>query len=194
MRETSINHISAQLVRVTFVGELGYEIYASSEKGYELWEILWKAGQPFGIVACGYKAIDSLRTEKGYLYWGSDITPEEKPADAGLNFAVAKDKDFLGRAALQNHVVKKKLVTIVLDDPKAVVLSNEPVRVDGKISGRVTSGAYGSSIGSSIAFAYLPVEFAKPGTATEIFVFGNWISGKIMQGPLYDPKGLRVRT
>ncbi|MBS1948806.1 MAG: FAD-dependent oxidoreductase [Bacteroidetes bacterium] len=193
MRKTSIKNIPVQLVRVTFVGELGYEVYAPVEKGSEIWEALWQAGKPFGMAACGYKAIDSLRTEKGYLYWGSDITPEETPSDAGLNFAVAKDKDFLGRDALKQHVPRKKLVTIVLDNPRAVVLSNEPVRVNGKISGRVTSGAYGSSIGSSIAFAYLPVELAKPGTGTEIFIFGHWIKGKIAQGALYDPKGLRVR-
>ena len=88
---------------------------------------------------------------------------------------------------------KKKLVTIVLDDPRAVVLSNEPVRVDGKISGRVTSGAYGASIRSSIAFAYLPVELSAIGTETEILVFGNWITGKVVKGPLYDAKGVRVR-
>jgi glycine cleavage system aminomethyltransferase T/glycine/D-amino acid oxidase-like deaminating enzyme len=194
MRETFINDIYVQLVRVTFVGELGYELYAPAEKGLELWEILWKAGQSFGMVACGYKAIDSLRTEKGYLYWGSDITPEETPADAGLNFTVAKNKDFLGRQALLGHIVKRKLVTIVLDDPKAVVLSNEPVRLDTKITGRVTSGAYGATVGCSIAFAYLPIELANPDIAAEILIFGRWIKGRIVPGPLYDPKGLRVRT
>ena len=131
---------------------------------------------------------------RSYLYWGSDISADETPSEAGLNFAVAKDKEFLGSKALFEHSVKKKLVTIVSDDPRAVVLGNEPVRVNGKVSGRVTSGAYGASIGSSIAFAYLPVEFADIGTQTEILVFGNWISGKIVKGPLYDPKGLRVRT
>ena len=193
MRETSIGNIPVQLVRVTFVGELGYEIYAQAEKGAELWETLWRAGQPFGIIACGYKAIDSLRTEKGYLYWGSDVSPDETPYEAGLGFAVAKDKEFRGSKALAQHAIKKKLVTIVLDNPRAVVLSNEPVRVNGKVTGRVTSGGYGASSGSSIAFAYLPVELATAGTASEILVFGNWIKGKIVKGPLYDPKGLNVR-
>lgn len=194
MRERTINDIPVQLVRVTFVGELGYEIYAPVEKGADLWEILWKAGQPFGLVACGYKAIDSLRTEKGYLYWGSDVSPDETPYEAGLGFAIAKDKEFRGSNALKDYVSKKKLVTIVLDNPKAVVLSNEPVKINGFVSGRVTSGGYGASIGSSIAFAYLPVESATVGTATEILVFGKWIGGTIAKGPLYDPKGLKVRT
>ena len=193
MRQTSIDGIPVQLVRVTFVGELGYELYADAEQGLKLWEILWQAGKPYGMIACGYKAIDSLRTEKGYLYWGSDITPEETPFEAGLNFAVAKNKFFYGKEALLKKELKKKLVTILLDNPRAVVLSNEPVKVSGNIAGRVTSGGYGAYTGSSIAFAYLPVEFSAIDTSIEILVFGNWIKGKIVKGPVYDPKGLRVR-
>ena len=194
MRETRIGGFSVQIVRVTFVGELGYELYAPVESGLSLWELLWRSGQEFGMVACGYKAIDSLRAEKGYLYWGSDISPDETPFEAGLNFAVAKDKTFLGKEALLGHPNKKKLVTMILDDSKAVVLGNEPVRMDGKVLGRVTSGSYGVSIRSSIAFAYLPVEFTVVGTKTEILVFGTWITATIVQGPLYDPKGKKVRT
>lgn len=194
MREMNIGNFPVQLVRVTFVGELGYEIYTNVENGMALWQLLLQAGQEFGITACGYKAIDSLRAEKGYLYWGADMSPDETPHEAGLSFAVAKNKDFLGSKALQQHVNKKKLVTIILNDPKAVVLGNEPVRVNGTVSGRVTSGAYGVSIAASIAFAYLPVELATVGNQTEILVFGNWIKGTIVQGPLYDAKGNKVRS
>jgi glycine cleavage system T protein len=194
MRETTIGGFSVQLVRVTFVGELGYEIYAPSENGLALWELLWKTGQPFGVVACGYKAIDSLRAEKGYLYWGSDISPDVTPYEAGLNFAVAKDKEFQGKKALVEKVNRKKLVTMILNNPKAVVLGNEPVRIDGMVVGRVTSGSYGVSIKSSIAFAYLPAENAVVGEQAEILVFGNWINAQVVKGPLYDPKGLKVRT
>lgn len=194
MRETRINDIPVQLVRVTFVGELGYEIYADTVKGMQLWKSLWQTGQSFGMVACGYKAIDALRAEKGYLYWGSDITPEETPLESGLNFAVAKNKDFKGKKALLEKTATKKLVTVLLDDPRAVVLGNEPVKVDGNLAGRVTSGAYGPYIRSSVAFAYLPVELSAVDTAVEILVFGNWCKGKIAKGPLYDAKGLKVRT
>ena len=194
MRETHIENFPVQLVRVTFVGELGYEVYAPVEKGLALWKLLWESGQKFGMVACGYKAIDSLRAEKGYLYWGSDISPDETPYEAGLSFAVAKDKDFLGKKALLGHANKKRLTTLILSDPKAVVLGNEPVRMGGKIMGRVTSGAYGVSIQASIAFAYLPPETTSIGAQSEILVFGNWISAQVMKGPLYDPKGLKVRT
>jgi len=193
MREAHIGDIPVQLVRVTFVGELGYELYAPAEKGLELWESLWKAGQSFGIVACGYKAIDSLRAEKGYLYWGSDISADESPYEAGLHFAIAKEKIFRGKKALMEKVLRKKLVTIVLSNPAAVVLGNEPLRMNGRVLGRVTSGAYGAQLDVSIAFAYLPVDPAITDATVEILVFGNWIMGKITRGPLYDPKGLRVR-
>lgn len=193
MRETSVGSFKVQLVRVTFVGEFGYEIYTSAEDGMELWKLLYETGKEYGLVTCGYKAIDSLRTEKGYLYWGADMGPDETPYEAGLDFAIAKHKNFLGRDALANRGTKKKLATIVLDDSKAVVLSNEPVKIDSKVCGRVTSGAYGVSLGTSIAFAYLPVEHVAVDTAVEILVFGNWVKGKIKKGPLYDPKGERVR-
>jgi glycine cleavage system aminomethyltransferase T/glycine/D-amino acid oxidase-like deaminating enzyme len=194
MRETNIGDFKVQLARVSFVGEFGYEIYSPAEKGLVLWELLWKSGLELGLMSCGYKAIDSLRAEKGYLYWGSDISPDTTPFEAGLHFAIAKDKEFLGRKELQEHVQKKKLVTIILDDPRAVVLGNEPVRIDGKPAGRVTSGAYGAFTSSSIAFAYVPIEWANIGRAVEIWLFGNWISAQIVQGPVYDPKGLRVRS
>jgi len=194
MRKVTLFGMNVELVRVTFVGEFGYEIYAPVEQGAKLWELLWQAGQPYGMVACGYKAIDSLRAEKGYLYWGSDITPDQTPYQAGLQFAVAKDKDFLGKQALLEKPITKKLVTITLDDPRSVVLGNEPVQIDDQIVGRVTSGSYGISVGRSIAFAYVPAELAIPGKQTSILVFGNWIAGTIVKGPLYDPKGERVRS
>jgi glycine cleavage system T protein len=194
MRETNIGNFKVQLVRVTFVGEFGYEIYADSSNGLALWEFLWASGKPYGMVACGYKSIDSLRSEKGYLYWGADISPDETPTEAGLSFAVAKDKNFLGKDALVKHTTKKKLVTLILSNSKAVVLSNEPVRVNGEIMGRVTSGAYGASIQLSIAFAYLPIDYIAVGTEVEVLVFGNWINANIVKGPLYDPKGDKVKT
>ncbi|MBZ5856968.1 GcvT family protein [Flavihumibacter profundi] len=194
MREIKLGDYPVQLVRVTFVGELGYEIYADVKHGMALWELIWEAGKEFGMVACGYKAIDALRAEKGYLYWGSDISTDVTPFEAGLSFAVAKDKDFLGKKAMLAKHIEKKLVTIKLEDPLAVVLGNEPVRLNGKVSGRVTSGGYGASTRFSIAFAYLPVEQAIAGNKIEILVFGNWIPGDIVRGPIYDPKGQKLRS
>jgi 4-methylaminobutanoate oxidase (formaldehyde-forming) len=114
--------------------------------------------------------------------------------EAGLGFAVSKEKDFMGRKALMDRLAKKKLVTIILEDPRSLVLGNEPVRISGRILGRVTSGGYGIGIASSIAFAYLPIECAVAETKVEILVFGEWIAGKLVKGPIYDPRGIRVRT
>ena len=124
MRETTVADVPVRLLRVTFVGELGWELYCPAEYGAGLWAALWEAGQPHGLTACGYKAIDSLRAEKGYRYWGSDVTPDETPYEAGLGFCVKMDKDFIGREALAQHAESgpsKRLACLVIDDPRRVV-------------------------------------------------------------------------
>ncbi len=116
--------------RVTYVGELGWELYASSEFARSLWDALLEAGRPHGMVPAGYRAIDSLRLEKGYRAWGADITPEDTPLEAGLGFAVRFEKDFLGRDALETQRVDgvaRRLRCLVLDDERAMCLGNEPV-------------------------------------------------------------------
>ena len=120
-------------LRVTYVGELGWELYCATELGLRLWDTIWEAGRPHGLVAGGYKAIDSCRLEKGYRVWGADISPEDTPYEAGLGFAVKLDKgDFVGREALlERQQPERRLACLVLDDPRAVALGSEPVRVDG---------------------------------------------------------------
>jgi 4-methylaminobutanoate oxidase (formaldehyde-forming) len=193
MREITVGDVPVRALRVTFAGELGWELYCQAEYGAGLWRALWESGQPHGLVAAGYRAIDSLRLEKGYRVWGADITPDESPHDAGLSFCVREDKDFLGAAALRERPVTKRLACIVLEDPRSVALGNEPVAVDGEVVGRVTSGGYGYTVEASIAYAYLPPQHAEPGTAVAIDVFGQWIGGRVSAEPLYDPAGERVK-
>jgi 4-methylaminobutanoate oxidase (formaldehyde-forming) len=183
-------------LRVTYVGELGWELYCPAEYGLRLWDTLWEAGRPHGLLAGGYKAIDSLRLEKGYRVWGADITPEETPLAAGLGFAVALDKgEFLGRGALVGAPEPaERLCCVTLDDPRAVALGSEPVRAGGEAVGRVTSGGYGYTVGRSIAYAYLPAGLASPGTAVEVEIFGDWVGGTVAEEPLFDPAGERVRA
>jgi 4-methylaminobutanoate oxidase (formaldehyde-forming) len=178
------------------VGELGWELYCPMEYGLRLWDTIWAAGREHGIAAGGYKAIDSLRLEKGYRVWGSDITPEDTPFEAGLGFAVKLDKgDFIGRAALLGaEEPARRLACLVLDDPRSVALGSEPVRVEGEIVGRVTSGGYGYTVERSIAYAYLPAPAAVPGTSVEVEIFGDWIPGTVAEEPLFDPKGERIRA
>jgi 4-methylaminobutanoate oxidase (formaldehyde-forming) len=184
-------------LRVTYVGELGWELYCPTEFGMRLWDTIWEAGQPFGLSAGGYKAVDSLRLEKGYRVWGADITPDVDPYQAGLGFAVKLDKgDFIGREALaarRESPASAKLACLVLDDPRAVALGSEPVRIDGEVVGRVTSGGYGYSVGKSIAYAYIPASFPVD-TPIEVDIFGTWVAGRVAKEPLYDPSGSRVRS
>jgi 4-methylaminobutanoate oxidase (formaldehyde-forming) len=198
-QEITVADVPVRAMRVTFVGELGWELYASAEYGSALWRTVWAAGEDLGLVAGGYKAIDSMRLEKGYRVWGSDITPETTPYEAGLGFCVKLDKPggFEGRDVLaeaKKQGLSRRLRPITLADPQAVVLGSEPVRVGDRVAGRVTSGGYGYTIGASIAYAYLPVADAEPGTAVSVDLFGRWVDGVVAKDPLFDPAGTRIRA
>ena len=195
-RELAVGPVPCLALRVTYVGELGWELYCPVEFGLRLWETISEAGREDGLVAGGYKAIDSLRLEKGYRVWGSDITPEDTPFEAGLGFAVKLDKgEFIGRDALiAANEPARRLACLVLDDPRSVALGSEPVRVDGEIVGRVTSGGYGYTVERSIAYGYLPVASVASGTGVEVEIFGEWIAGTVADEPLFDPKGERIRA
>ncbi len=196
-REITVGHAPCLALRVTYVGELGWELYAPVEFGTTLFDTLMEAGAPHGMVPAGYRAIDSLRLEKGYRAWGADVTPDDSPLEAGLGFAVARGKDFVGKEALERlraEGVRRRLACVVLADPRSSTLGNEPVRADGEIVARVTSGGIGYTVGASIAYAYLPVDLAVTGTALEVEVFGEWIGAKVVDEPLYDPKGERIRA
>ena len=195
-RELAVGSVPCLALRVTYVGELGWELYCPSEFGLRLWDTIWEAGHDQGVVAGGYKAVDSLRLEKGYRVWGADITSETDPYQAGLGFCVKLDKaEFIGRSALltkRGTPADTKLACLVLEDPRSVVLGSEPVRIDGNIVGRVTSGGYGYTIGHSIAYAYIPAP-CQVDTRVEVDIFGTWITGRVAKEPLYDPTGSRVR-
>jgi 4-methylaminobutanoate oxidase (formaldehyde-forming) len=195
-RELSVGPVPCLALRVTYVGELGWELYCPVEFGARLWDTLWEGGREHGLVAAGYKAIDSLRLEKGYRVWGADITTEETPFEAGLGFAVKLDKpDFIGRAALVERAEPEvRLCCLALGDPRAVALGSEPVRVGERLVGRVTSGGFGYTAGKSIAYAYLPVEDSAVGTHVAVEVFGEWIDGEVAAEPLVDPTGERIRA
>jgi glycine cleavage system aminomethyltransferase T/glycine/D-amino acid oxidase-like deaminating enzyme len=192
-RSIVVGDVPVRAMRVTYVGELGWELYCPMEFGAALWRTLWEAGEAHGLVAGGYRAIDSLRLEKGYRVWGADITPDDTPYEGGLGFAVKRDKTFIGSDALDDDQPARRLCCLVLADPRSVALGNEPVRAGGEICGRVTSGGYGYTLGASIAYAYLPAEHSEPGTEVAVEVFGEWIEGEVRREPLFDPDGARVR-
>ncbi|MBN1537762.1 MAG: FAD-dependent oxidoreductase [Anaerolineales bacterium] len=193
-----IGDVPCQAMRVTYVGELGWEFYCPMEYGAKLWDTLMDAGKPEGMVPGGYKAIDTMRLEKGYRYWSSEITPDYTPYEAGLGFAVKLDKgDFIGRDALvkqKQEGLKQKLACMILDDPRYVILGKEPVWDGDKVISWVAAGGYGYSIAKSIAYAYLPIEYTKVGTRLEIELFGERMGAEVVKEPLWDPKGERVRA
>ncbi len=197
-KQMAVGPVPVLAMRVTYVGELGWEFYCPIEYGQQLWDTLWQAGEPDGIVAAGYKAIDSLRLEKGYRYWAADMNPDYTPYEVGLGFAVKLDKgDFIGREALvkqKKDGVKQKLCCLSLADPTAVALGNEPIFHKDKVVGWITSGGYGYAVKKSIAYGFLPVELAKPGTALEVELFGERNKLPVENDPLFDPKGERIRA
>ncbi|MGF1513693.1 MAG: FAD-dependent oxidoreductase [Elainellaceae cyanobacterium] len=169
--------------RVSYVGEDGWEIYAPTESGLKLWDLLWAKGQEHGMVAAGLGAFETLRLEKGMLMWGTDIHTEYDPYEAGLGFAVKPDKsEFIGKAALlrRQEYASRKLCYLTLDDPAAVVMGKEPVMAeDGKVLGYVTSAGYGYSLGRCVAYTYLPLGYAAAGTAVSVEYFGRSLSATV---------------
>jgi len=196
-RRLTIGKANVLALRVTYVGELGWELYTPTADGLTLWDALWAAGSPVGMLAAGYRAIDSLRLEKGYRYWSADVTPEHTPWEAGLGFCVRLDKgDFIGREALVKQKadgVATKLVCLTLADPASVVIGGEPILAEGRTIGRVTSGGYGYTLGASIAYGYVPVGSAAPETRLAVELFGDSVTATVRREPLYDPRGQKVR-
>lgn len=196
-KRMNVGDVPVLASRVTYVGELGWEFYCPMEYGLRLWDTLWEAGQSEGLVAGGYKAIDTLRLEKGYRYWSGEISPDYTPYEAGLGFAVKLDKpNFIGKDALVKQKaegIKSKLCTITLNDDRTIVMGKEPIRAGEKLVGWVASGGFGYSVNKSIAYAYLPIEHAKIGTKLEIECFGEQVGAEVTQAVLWDAKGERIR-
>jgi 4-methylaminobutanoate oxidase (formaldehyde-forming) len=196
----TIGDVPVLASRVTYVGELGWEFYCSMEYGLRLWDSLWEAGRSEGIVAAGYKAIESLRLEKGYRYWSAEIGPDYSPLEAGLGFAVRFDKgDFIGKEALvkqKENGLNQKLCCLTFADNRIIALGKEPIKPVGSnnVIGWVASGGYGYSVSKSIVYAYLPIKYAKAGTELEIEIFGEQVCANVERTPLFDPKGERIRA
>jgi 4-methylaminobutanoate oxidase (formaldehyde-forming) len=197
-RRLTLGNVPALAMRVTYVGEQGWEFYAGMEYGQALWDTLWQAGQAHGLVPAGYKAIDTLRLEKGYRYWSADITPDYTPYETGMGYFVRLDKgDFRGKKALEKQKkegVRQRLCCLSLNDPSAIGLGNEPIFHEGKVIGWITSGGYGYTVRKSIAYGYLPLKLAKPGTRLETELFGERIGLTVEKEPLYDPKGEKIKA
>lgn len=202
-QEVDLGYARVRASRLTFVGELGWEIYAPAEFSTHVYDALVDAGKELGLRFGGYFALNSLRMEKGYRHWGHDIGEEDTPLEAGLGFAVALNKsDFVGRDAIlrqKERKVRRRLVQVRLENPSGPLLyHHEPIWRAGKIIGSVTSGAYGHRIGASLGMGYVECEAGVDDaflSSEPLEVEVAWkrypISAQLK--PWYDPKGLRLR-
>ncbi|MEP1536040.1 MAG: FAD-dependent oxidoreductase [Paracoccaceae bacterium] len=192
----------ARVHRVTYVGELGWEIYVSSDMAGHVFETLHEAGQEFGLKLCGMHMMDTCRIEKGFRHFGHDITCEDHVLEAGLGFAVKTDKpDFIGRDAVlkkKDTGLSKRLVQFKLNDPEPLLYHNEPILRDGEIVGYLSSGAYGHHLGAAIGLGYVPCEGETASdvlaSSYEIDVCGTRVKADVSLKPMYDPKSERVKV
>ena len=195
-REITIGAAPVLALRVSYTGELGWELHIPTEYCAHVYDVLTQAGNEFGIIDAGYRSIDTMRMEKGYLYWSTDITPDITPWEAGLAWRVdLKKGDFIGRDALvsqQQAGVKRKLCTFTLE-AMAYPVSGEAIIADGAVVGFTTSANFGHSIRKPIAYGYLPIELCDR-TDFIIEVYGEPIPAIRHDGSLYDPTGSRLRA
>jgi glycine cleavage system aminomethyltransferase T len=201
-QELSIGTVPVTALRLSYVGELGWELYTSADQGLRLWDTIWDAGQQHGLIAAGRGAFNSLRLEKGYRSFGTDMTYEHDAWEAGLGFAVRLPKEsFLGRAATvaRQDNVRRKLSCLLVDaEPggtgDGIVVGKEPVYSGDACVGYVTSAAYGYTIGRGIAYAWLPADLSVPGQQVEIGYFDRRLPATVAAEPLFDPKMTRLRS
>ncbi|GEP25724.1 FAD-dependent oxidoreductase [Cryobacterium levicorallinum] len=195
-KKVVIGGVNVTAMRLSYVGELGWELYTSADNGQRLWDALWKAGQPHGVIAAGRAAFGALRLEKGYRSWGTDMTTEHDPLEAGLGFAVKMAKaSFVGKKALEGRSEEnseRNLCCLTVDDGRSIVLGKEPVFYKDQAVGYVTSAAYGYTVAKPIAYAYLPTAVTV-GDSVEIEYFGRRIQATVTADPLYDPTMSRLR-
>ncbi|PXW72400.1 4-methylaminobutanoate oxidase (formaldehyde-forming) [Loktanella sp. PT4BL] len=201
-QEIEIGMGLARAHRVTYVGELGWEIYVSTDMAGHVFEVLQAAGQDMGLKLCGMHMMDAARMEKGFRHFGHDITAEDHVLEAGLGFAVKTDKaDFIGRDAVmrkRDAGLERRLIQFRLSDPEPLLYHNEPILRDGKVVGHLSSGGYGHHVGAALGMGYVPCvgeSVADVLASTyEIDVMGVRVQAEAQLKPFYDPASERVKA
>ena len=197
-RQIYLGNVPVLALRISYVGELGWELYAPMEYGLHLWDMLWDVGRGLGLIAAGGTAFNSLRLEKGYRLWGADIHADYNPYQAGLGAMVRLKKgDFHGRAALERikaQPIPSQLCCLTFEDPRVAVMGKEPILTGNFVLGYVTSASYGYSVRRSIAYGYLPSAYAIEGTSVDVYFFGDYHRACVTREPLFDPENLRLKS
>jgi dimethylglycine oxidase len=197
LKNTYLGHVPVMLARLSYVGELGYEIYTTADFALKLWDTIWQAGKKFGLIAAGRGAFNSMRLEKGYRSYGTDMNSEHNPHEAGLSFAVRKGGGYKGAEAFNEinpEALNKRLVCLVLDNPQHVVLGKEPVVHNGKVVGYVTSAYFGHTIGKQLAYGWVPAALSTHGTSLFIKYFDEDYPATVGVDPQYDPQMKRLKS
>jgi sarcosine dehydrogenase len=195
----TIGYVPVLAVRITYVGELGWELRVPTEYALHVYNTLWEAGKPYGLINAGYRCIDSLRLEKGYRSWSGDISPEHTPYEAGLDSCVKLDKgDFIGREALLNerereNGITRRLCRLTIQAGPMMPVGKEAILNGDQVVGIVTSGGFGHTIKKPLAYGYLPTDYTKPGTRLQIEVAAKRYEATVEKEPLYDPENLKVK-
>ena len=200
-KEIEIGYGLARAHRISYVGELGWELYVSSDQACHVFETIQEAGKKYKLKLCGLHSLDSCRIEKAYRHFGHDITGEDHVLEAGLGFAVQTEKDdFIGKGSVirkNNQGLEKYLYQFQLEDPELFLFHNEPIYRDGKLISYLTSGNYGHFLGSAIGMGYVPLkeESIKSVEASDfhIEISGKMAKAKISSIPFYDPRSEKVR-
>ncbi|MGQ9647702.1 MAG: GcvT family protein [Thermodesulfobacteriota bacterium] len=197
-KQITLGYAPVLAIRITYVGELGWELHLPTEYALHVYDALWEAGKPFGLANAGYRCIDSLRLEKGYRYWSGDISPEYTPFEAGLDFCVKMDKgDFIGRDALltqKQRGINRRLCCLTIQSGPLMPVGKEAILDGDKVIGIVTSGGFGHTIKKPIAYGYLPMNYSKPGTRLQIEVAAKRYDATVEKEPLYDPENKKVKA
>jgi 4-methylaminobutanoate oxidase (formaldehyde-forming) len=203
-RVIDLGYARVRASRITYVGELGYELYIPTEFAQGVYDVLVGAGEPFGLKLAGYHALNSLRMEKAYRHWGHDIADDDTPLEAGLGFAVAWDKPggFVGREALvrrREQPLKRRLVAVALESAERLLYHNEPIWRDGRLIGKISSGMFGHTVGAPLGLGYLAseAEALSPEWIAagryEVEVAAERVPARVSLKAFYDPASARVR-
>lgn len=196
-KSTYLDQVPATLWRLSYVGESGYEIYTTADFALKLWDTLMAAGKEFGIIPAGRGAYNAMRLEKGYRSYGSDMTSEHNPHEAGLAFAVRKGGGYKGAEAFEAidpTQMTRKLCTLIFDDPSHILYGKEAVYFQGKPVGYTTSANFGHRIGKPLAYAWLPIEVSTLGTTVEVAYFDQRYSATVSDDVQFDAGMTRLRS
>lgn len=192
-QQIGIGRAPVTAVRISYLGELGWELYVAPSLALHVWDTLWDAGRPYDMPAVGAQTVLSTRIEKDYRLWGSDVTPDQTPAECGLTSTMDKGKDFLGKEAALAAPIRTRVVTLRFDHDDSIVYGWEPVMIGDDVIGRIAGGEYGYNVGAFLAHAVVDADRATPGTQVEVIRTGVRYSAAIVAGPQFDPESARLK-